>query len=132
MLKKSALFTCMLLLLAFAVQAQQKVKISGKITDAVTNEELIGATVLLPDGKGAVTDLDGFYQLEVLPGSYTLTIRYIGYVTETRKVNATEKTRLNIELQTDEQIMDEYQVIGDLAKPRETPIVYFNVSQKNS
>ncbi len=56
--------------------------IQGQITDD-TGEALIGASVKLMQGseliQGAVTDLDGNYRMEVLPGDYTLEVSYTGY-----------------------------------------------------
>ena len=43
-------------------------------------EPLTGATVQVSGtAQGAVADLDGNYTLELKNGTYTLTVRYIGY-----------------------------------------------------
>ncbi len=61
--------------------AAQTGKIRGKITDAKTGEELIGATVMVKNTAiGTVSDLDGNYTLNKLkPGHYTLIIRYVSF-----------------------------------------------------
>lgn len=62
-------FHCGMLLLVFllaisSLQAQRI--ISGKVTDAISGEALIGANVLLTGSNiGTITDLDGLYRLEV-------------------------------------------------------------------
>lgn len=54
--------------------------IKGKVTDAKTNEELIGVNIIV-DGTsfGSTTDFEGNYTLKVEPGSYKLIFRYLGY-----------------------------------------------------
>jgi outer membrane receptor protein involved in Fe transport len=60
-------------------------KISGRITDKSTGESMIGANVILVGTRlGASTDNDGFFTIiNVPPGTYKLSVRYIGYATVT-------------------------------------------------
>ena len=54
-------------------------KISGRITDEVSGEPLIGANVLLQGtSTGAATDIEGYYHIiNVSPGYYNLkTVSY--------------------------------------------------------
>ncbi len=54
--------------------------IIGKVIDGVTSEVLIGATIKVEGTKmGAVTDLDGKYEIILSPGKYNLIISYIGF-----------------------------------------------------
>ena len=54
--------------------------VKGKIVDLVTGETLIGAAILIEGTtEGGVTDLDGAYTLPLDPGSYDLSVSYIGY-----------------------------------------------------
>ncbi|MCC7507684.1 MAG: carboxypeptidase regulatory-like domain-containing protein, partial [Saprospiraceae bacterium] len=61
--------------------------LSGKITDE-RGEALIGAAVKVTKDaslvKGAVTDYNGQYRLEIDPGVYTVEISYTGY--ESRRI----------------------------------------------
>ncbi len=70
--------------------------ISGKITDATTGEELIGASVLIQGTtKGAVTDVHGNYNLEGLSnGQYNLVFSYVSY----------EQTILRAEIKKGERV----------------------------
>ena len=65
-----------------------------------TKEPLTGATVQVSGtAQGAVADLDGNYTLELKNGTYTLTVRYIGYTDMT--INAVEikgETVLNFDI----------------------------------
>jgi len=96
-----------LLIFSLPVLAQTGVgKLSGKIIDADTKEELIGANIIiLNTGLGAATDLQGnYFILNITPGTYSVKASYVGFapktVTEVRIVpNLTYE--LNIELSTD-------------------------------
>ncbi|MBT7579212.1 MAG: carboxypeptidase-like regulatory domain-containing protein, partial [Candidatus Marinimicrobia bacterium] len=56
-------------------------KIFGKITDAETGEPLIGANITIKETyQGGPTDASGeFVIVNIDPGSYTVTLSYIGY-----------------------------------------------------
>ena len=64
--------------------------IEGKITDA-DGEPLIGATVLLRQGgelvRGAVTNIDGVYRCQALPGAYEIVVSYTGYTSQRADVS---------------------------------------------
>ncbi|MBN2613487.1 MAG: carboxypeptidase-like regulatory domain-containing protein [Bacteroidales bacterium] len=55
--------------------------LSGKITDAETGEDLIGATVVIQGTvKGTITDFEGNYILDnISPGKYNIVVSYISY-----------------------------------------------------
>ena len=54
--------------------------VTGTVTDAETNEPLIGANVLVPgQNAGTITDVDGSFSLEVPEGITELNISYTGY-----------------------------------------------------
>jgi TonB-dependent receptor len=63
-------------------------KIDGFVIDAVTNQPLSGANIVLAKtGLGSSTDNDGNYIIRLVPtGLYTLRISYIGYKTEETKI----------------------------------------------
>ena len=78
-------------------------KIAGVVKDSQNGEPLPGVNVLLAGTNlGGSTDLDGqFFILNVPPGSYTLTMNYIGYASYTINnvaVNIDLTTRINVEL----------------------------------
>ncbi|MDR1602551.1 MAG: TonB-dependent receptor [Tannerella sp.] len=58
----------------------QNVRIFGKVTDSVTDEPLIEATVFVKGTNvNALTAVDGTYSLWIPKGTYTITASYIGY-----------------------------------------------------
>ena len=97
-------------------------KISGKITDAATNESLIGANIILVGtGLGAATDIDGNYViLNIPPGVYTLRISMVSYrtaIVEDVKIAADQTTNISLELESADLELEEIVVSA------ETPLV---------
>lgn len=62
---------------------KEKGRVKGKIVDN-KNEPLPGVTVQAEGGLGVVSSVDGGYELNLTPGTYTLTFSYVSY--DTRKV----------------------------------------------
>jgi len=111
------IFTKLLVVLAFSflassVFAQSGVgKISGKIIDADTQEELIGANIIiLGTNLGAATDIEGnYFILNITPGTYNVKVSYVGYAPKTIqevRIVANITYELNIELSTDFTLPD--------------------------
>ena len=109
--------------LAIAQVTNAQIKFTGKITDANTQEALIGATVTLKGTSTATTtSLDGSFKLTVPAGSQVLVITYVGYVPQEITVH-TGKTDLgNIILQPSSASMNEVTITGDIAIDRKTPV----------
>lgn len=50
----------------------QEYTISGRVKDAANGETLLGATILVTSGGGAITNEYGFYSLSLEKGTYTI------------------------------------------------------------
>jgi hypothetical protein len=88
--------------------------ISGNITDAKNGEELIGASVAVPDLKtGATTNAYGFYSLSLPPGTYKLEISYVGYEPIIKEVLLNQNIKLNVELNESKKALKELVVTSD-------------------
>ncbi len=98
------MFASLTISFASYLQAQT---ITGKVTDATTDEAIAGATVkLLTTEKGAVTDAEGNFTLE---GSGSIEVSFIGY--KTYKVK-TGSAFLNIGLSPEINQLQDVEVIG--------------------
>lgn len=104
------LFLLVLSLLSLEVYSQ-----SGTIRGRVIGEDnlpLPGAKILTDDNKGAISDRDGFYTLlKVQEGSRTLTVTYIGFETQTKKVELEANTVLRTDFQMEGELELEAVVI---------------------
>ena len=87
--------------------------VKGKIKDARTGEEIIGASVMVKEepGKGTVTGLDGSFNLSVNRNKYTLVCSYIGYKNYEVIVDSKSK-EIEIPLNTDEVALGEVTVVA--------------------
>jgi hypothetical protein len=85
------------ILIAFPLFAQQ-FSISGRVKDASNGETLLGATILIEGGGGAVTNEYGFYSVTLDPGTYNITYKYLGYDDVVKKIILDDNKTVNIEL----------------------------------
>ena len=97
-----------LLMISLFVQAQ-KTSITGKVIDAKTKEPLIGVAVIVDDKSGVTTDINGLYILELTVGAHTISFKYIGYATETKKITMKEGEiqTINIYAEPSSSMLDE-------------------------
>ena len=105
-----SLFGILLSSLAFGQQT-----ISGNVTDADTNDPLLGVTVLIKGTNlGTVTDFDGNYVLpKMASGDYTLELTYTGYAKKTVTVSVgSSDVTTNVELEFSASQLDEIIVTG--------------------
>ena len=79
--------------------SQEKVTLSGVVSDANTNETLIGVSVFVPElNTGNYTNENGFYSITVPKGNYTIQISYIGFETLREKIEINQNTKRNFSL----------------------------------
>ena len=99
----------LLVTLFTAVTAMAQQKVSGKVVDA-EGQPLFGAGVLVKGTTtGAVTDLDGNFELTV-PAGAVLEISSIGYVTQ--EIAVGNQTKFEITLEEDREMLDATVVVG--------------------
>ena len=83
----------------FQNTSAQKYTLSGYLKDAANGEDLIGATVVIPElGSGAYTNEYGFFSLTVPTGTYDVVFRYLSYAADTQRVVLDKDVSLNVEL----------------------------------
>ncbi len=89
----------------------QQLKISGKVTDATTNEPLIGVSIVVEGTRiGTVADNDGAYTIEVPNSGVTLVFSFVGYITQ--NIQYTGQTTLDVQLSPDILDLEEIVVVG--------------------
>jgi len=117
---KSIKLVLLFIVLSFLnrVNAQEKISLSGIISDKNTNETLIGVTVIIEELKtGTTTNEYGFYSITLPKGEYTVRYTYIGFQDIVEKVNLTENIRKNISLKESDFQLDEIIVTENIEKP---------------
>ncbi|MGX5818559.1 outer membrane beta-barrel protein [Chitinophaga lutea] len=109
-------------------------KVTGKLTDKKTGELLIGVTVLVQQSaKGAVTDVEGRYLLQLAPGTYTLDFKYMGYQTKSiADVVIKAGQTVNLDIALDEPKSKELQEVVIRGSYKQETINALYVAQKNN
>ena len=111
-------------LLVFAQYGFTQVKISGKVSDPISGETLIGATVLEKGTtNGTITDFDGKFELSVDKIPVTIQVKFIGFSTQELEVTDNSKP-LNIKLKADNVMLDAVEVVDSRVtdKQKQNPL----------
>ena len=111
----------------FSVQSYSQGVVEGVVTDELTGESLIGVNIVYAAGKGVVTDIDGNYRINLENGSYTLTISYVGYITQTSNLTINNNT-IPLYISMSSVTLGEVEVVGDMARSRETPVAFSTIN----
>ena len=106
------LLNCFLL-----VYPQEKYTISGTVSEAASNETLIGVTVLVPElNTGVTTNEYGFYSITLPEGDYTLQIGYLGFREVSQSLSLSQNLKLNIKMEELAEELEEVIVTEDIEK----------------
>ena len=100
-------------MLVMSMAAQEKITVTGKVTDAKTQEPLIGANVIVKGktGLGVIADVEGKYTIKNVDPEDILVITYIGYEKVEERIHG--RKTLNIQMvEPKENAIDEVVVTG--------------------
>ncbi|MBN9283897.1 MULTISPECIES: TonB-dependent receptor [Flavobacterium] len=98
----------LLLLSTSYLFSQEKVTLSGTISDTRNNETLIGVTIYIKSLQtGTTTNEYGFYSITVPKGTYNVQINYIGYQSIEQTIDLNQNTRKNFSLGENSQDLQE-------------------------
>lgn len=116
-------FLVQLMLIGIAASAQNGI-LKGLVTDAINNEPIPFANVLiLEQSIGTTTDLDGYYEFNNLkPGIYDVQVSFLGYTTVTQyeiQVQSSRPVTINFEIEEASEQLE--QVVVKAASFRESP-----------
>jgi TonB dependent receptor/CarboxypepD_reg-like domain/TonB-dependent Receptor Plug Domain len=105
-MSKAGLVMIMIMMLASSLSAQtetvrKKYTISGHVKDSKTGEAMIGATIMLNElpQTGTISNAYGFFSLTIPEGTYTVTVRFMGYTPFSRLISMNRNARIDIELE---------------------------------
>ncbi|MBU1113737.1 MAG: SusC/RagA family TonB-linked outer membrane protein [Bacteroidetes bacterium] len=116
--KKIALYSFLgIMLQVFTINAMYADTIRGRVTDAKTQEPLIGANVVIkPFLLGASTDVAGMYSIDIpsnlIGEKATLEVSYVGYIKVTLEITLDKDVVQNISLKEDILLMNTVVVTG--------------------
>lgn len=104
----------LLALIPYLLPAQDKHTISGYVRDAANGEELIGVNIVIPElSLGTVTNVYGYYAMNLPDGKYTIQFQFVGYSTITKEVDLSSNLTLNIDLPESTTELSEVEVSSE-------------------
>ena len=123
-----------LLLTSFQLVAQ-KHTISGYVEDATTGERMVGVNVVAKElSLGTTTNTFGFYSITLPESNFTLEMSFIGYQKASKNVNLEESVKINFELKSQTEELDEITLIGEesIVKRTQSSVIEVPVEQIKS
>ncbi|MFK8046545.1 MAG: TonB-dependent receptor [Crocinitomicaceae bacterium] len=112
---------------------QNNFTVSGNIKDNSTGEDIIGAKVTVTEiaGKGAISNVYGFYSLTLPEGEYTINYQFIGFQKISKKITLNQNTTIGVELVATPELLNEVEVtaekLGDNLKTTEMGVEKISV-----
>jgi hypothetical protein len=91
-----------ILLFLFAITEifSQKISVTGKVFDSVTNKGLPFANIRIENNNtGTAANKEGYFRLNVGKGSYNIIASYVGYVSDTLDIKVNENSEINFSLE---------------------------------
>lgn len=119
---------CLLAICISGTAVSQTGTILGTVTDALTNEPILLATISIPGTTtGTTTDVEGNYVLtDLTPGLYTVQVSYIGYEDQSRQeiqVTSARPVRLDFKLEEQTTQLEEIVVkASPFKRTEESPL----------
>lgn len=93
------------------LQAQEKITVSGTITESDSGVPLPGVSIVIKGTtKGTSTNFDGKYTISNVPSNTVLVVSYLGYAT--KEVKVAGKSSIDISLAPSTESLDEIVVVG--------------------
>ncbi len=94
--------------------AKDTLLVRGSVVDSISGARLSGAILGLDDGqRGTIANQEGEFLLRLPPGSYTLTVRSLGYRPLRRVLTLLNDTSLTLRLQAESMRVDEVLVTAE-------------------
>lgn len=111
MLMKTRILFLLVFVAFCCTTAMAQIQVKGTVVSANDSEPMISVTILESGtSNGCVTDADGNYAIQVKNSNATLIVSFMGYQTQTVKVNG--RSIINIRLAEDAELLDEVVVVG--------------------
>ncbi len=95
--------------------AQQRYTLSGTVSEAASNETLIGVTIAIPELRtGVTTNEYGFYSITLPEGEYQVQVSYLGFQDVVQNISLSENKKINFQLTEEAEQLDEVIVTEDV------------------
>jgi hypothetical protein len=106
--------TICFLLLGVTLFAQQKYTISGHVKDALSGEDIIGASIFAQEAKLSVgANIYGFYSLTLPEGKHTIVVSNLGFNSYTKVLELNKNIVLDVNLETKSEQLKEVMITSE-------------------
>src|SRR5690606_37243137 len=105
-MKKRVIYTLFAFVL-FSIPLLSQTEITGLVIDGKDNQPLVGAQIVLKNGKGSVTDERGYFNITTDKIRDTIRIKYLGYIDEIMTVTVDKSALGTIELDRSSTTLNE-------------------------
>ena len=95
-----------------SLNAQEKVSLSGFVKDEGKNPVAVAAVAIENTSIGTYSDDNGYFEIKVKPGTYTILVSSVGYETSSQKISIKESRRVDIVLKSGTVDLDNVEVYG--------------------
>lgn len=98
----------LVVLFTFSLSINAQTSISGYITDKHSKEVISNVHISTDKGQNTISDIDGYYQLELNKGKYKLSFQHLSYHLENKNITLehNKPLKLDIELSTNNQVLE--------------------------
>ncbi len=111
------LLTLSVFLLPFLLFAQERFTLSGVISEATSNETLIGVTIAIPSLRtGVTTNEYGFFSLTLPEGVYEVQISYLGFQDVLETITFDRDQKINFQLIEKAEVLNEVVLTENVEK----------------
>ena len=111
----------------FSIHSYAQQTVSGVVRDGETTETIVGAVVIVGDGKiHTETDVNGQYSLSLPDGKYLLDVRFPGFSCDSVYVTVAGKP-VTLNFICHNSSLTVVDVVADVAIERKTPVAFSNV-----
>lgn len=94
-------FTC------FEIYGQEEVQVTGHLTEAESNSEIVGAHIFIDSTYSTISDINGDFSYDLPEGEHRFQISFIGFVTlDTVLDISNENASFNFELEEETNMLD--------------------------
>ncbi|MBT8295505.1 MAG: carboxypeptidase-like regulatory domain-containing protein, partial [Gramella sp.] len=114
-LKNPYLTLLLLILTGSQIIAQETYILNGVVTDASSNETLVGVNIIVPEAKtGVITNDYGYYSIRLPEGEYSIEVSYLGYQSKRSKVLLNANEKLDIQLFESSENLEEIVITSNI------------------
>lgn len=109
----------------------QVTSVTGKVTDNLTNQPVVGAKIFYSDQYRAISDFDGNYSIKDVPfGDYNVVVTMLSFDTLKFTLSVDKEDFSHDIVLGGSQEIEEVNVIASIAQDRKTPVAVSTLTKK--